>query len=272
MKALEINPGPGPGTSARFGRPAEPATAQWIAQGQVRTYRRGQKIIEAGSVLDDWIAISEGAACLVSRVAADTRVAVAALWLGDVIGRDSPLGKLAARYDVTALVEVKTIHIPLAPPTARDAQHHRSDDTAHLYAATATRLQEQISMRLAGNGLQRLVSVLATLAAALSPGIDAGRRLHDSLALPIAQSRIGELSGLSRRQTWIYLGQLAELGWTRTARTKVTLEGLSAWLALMAEVERRGLECIATPEQCADTLAGLARLASLGPQVNSALR
>lgn len=237
-------------------------TEQWIAEGQVKTYRRGQMIIEAGSELDDWIAISEGAACLTSRVAADTRVAVAALWLGDVIGRDSPLGKLAARYDVTALVEVKTINIPLSRPAQQHKSHgpQRGNDAAHqLYTATAARLQEQISMRLAGNGLQRLVSVLATLATALSPGVDARKRAHDSLALPIAQSCIGELSGLSRRQTWIYLGQLAELGWARTSRTKITLEGLSAWLDLMAEVEQQGLECIASLEQCGATLARLGR-------------
>ena len=56
----------------------------WLADGQIRTYRRGQKIIEAGTPLAEWIAISGGAAFLAAKVAADTRVAVAALWLGDV--------------------------------------------------------------------------------------------------------------------------------------------------------------------------------------------
>ena len=228
----------------------------WLADGQVRTYRRGQKIIEAGSPLAEWIAISGGAAFLAAKVAADTRVAVAALWLGDVIGADSPLGQLAARYDVTALVDVTTIHIPL--PRMKDTHAPQRDAaTGELYAATASRLQDQITMRLAGNGFQRLISVLATLAAALSSS-QRGGAASNSLALPVSQACIGQLSGLSRRQTWIYLGQLAERGWSRTSRTKVTLEGLNAWLSLMSEVESRGLDCIGTVDQCDMTLSRLA--------------
>ena len=235
----------------------DPTTGDdWLADGQIRTYRRGQKIIEAGSPLGEWIAISGGAAFLAARVAADTRVAVAALWLGDVIGADSPLGKLAARYDVTALVDVTTIHIPLTRVKDPHAPQ-RDAATGELYAATATRLQDQITMRLAGNGLQRLVIVLATLAAALS-STPRAIAIGNSLSLPVSQACIGQLSGLSRRQTWIYLGQLAEKGWSRTSRTKVTLEGVNAWLALMSEVESRGLDCIATVDQCDMVLSELA--------------
>lgn len=239
-------------------RPPAPAPAPvdpWLAQGKLKTYRRGQRIIEAGSSQDEWIAISRGAAYLVSQVAPGTRVAVAALWLGDVIGGASPLGKLAARYDVTALVDVTTIHLPLAP-LPPDAAPLPAEVHDELYTATASRLQGQISMRLAGNGLQRLVSVMATLATALAP--DAGStRTADRLALPISQACIGQLSGLSRRQAWIYLGQLGRIGWVTTARSKVTLEGRGAWLALMAEVESSGIECIATLSQCDATLLRL---------------
>lgn len=226
-----------------------------MAEARVKTYRRGQTIIEAGSELGEWVAISSGAACLMAKVAGSTDVAVAALWLGDVIGWNSPLGKLAARYEVNALVDVVTINIPrteLAVPSA--AQD--SEQTTLLHAATEARLQDQISMRLAGNGFQRLVSVLATLANALAPP----RSLPEPrLSLPVAQSCIGQLSGLSRRQAWIYLGQLAEAGWVTTNRTKVVLEGLAPWLALMAEVEISGLGCIATVELCSATLARLGK-------------
>lgn len=239
--------------------PPEPSD-HWLANGQLKTYRRGQRIIEAGSPLGDWVAISRGAAYLVSQVAPGTRVAVAALWLGDVIGGESPLGKLAARYDVTALVDVTTINIPLAQVQADTTQ----PETGQLYAATASRLHDQISMRLAGNGLQRLVSVMATLATALAPGDRA--RHADRLALPIAQACIGQLSGLSRRQTWIYLGQLSRHGWVATARSKVTLEGLAAWLALMREVEASGIECIATLAQCDATLLRLSARAIGSPE------
>jgi len=236
--------------------PADEARADhWLAHGQVKTYRRGQRIIEAGTPLGDWVAISRGAAYLVSQVAPGTRVAVAALWLGDVIGWNSPLGKLAARYEVNALVDVVTINIPRTELTVQPAGQERAD-TALLHAATETRLQDQISMRLAGNGFQRLVSVLATLATALAP-VEREFRAERNLSLPVVQSCIGQLSGLSRRQTWIYLGQLAEAGWLTTNRTRVVLQGLDAWLKLMAEVETNGLACIATVELCSDTLSRL---------------
>ena len=233
---------------------AEP-DPQWMSDARVKTYRRGQTIIEAGSELGEWVAISSGAACLMAKVAGSTDVAVAALWLGDVIGWNSPLGKLAARYEVNALVDVVTINIPRTELAVQPAGQERND-TALLHAATETRLQDQISMRLAGNGFQRLVSVLATLATALAPLEREGMAEH-SLALPVGQSCIGQLSGLSRRQTWIYLGQLAEAGWLNTNRTRVVLEGLNAWLQLMAEVETNGLGCIATVELCSDTLSRL---------------
>lgn len=234
----------------------------WLANGQLKTYRRGQRIIEAGSPLGDWVAISRGAAYLVSQVAPGTRVAVAALWLGDVIGGESPLGKLAARYDVTALVDVTTINIPLEQIQS-DTAPPRAAETGELYTATASRLHGQISMRLAGNGLQRLVSVMATLATALAP--DESTRHADRLALPISQACIGQLSGLSRRQTWIYLGQLGQHGWIVTSRSKVTLEGLRAWLALMSEVDAAGIECIATLERCHATLLRLSARALAQP-------
>jgi CRP-like cAMP-binding protein len=238
--------------------PAPTTSDPWLANGKLKTYRRGQRIIEAGSTLGDWVAISRGAAYLVSQVAPGTRVAVAALWLGDVIGGESPLGKLAARYDVTALVDVTTINIPLARVSHDAATPLPAENHDELYTATASRLQGQISMRLAGNGLQRLVSVMATLATALATdgGASANRQV-DRLALPISQACIGQLSGLSRRQTWIYLSQLSGRGWVMTSRSKVTLETLGAWLALMREVEASGIDCIATLEQCDMTLLRL---------------
>jgi CRP-like cAMP-binding protein len=237
--------------------PKEPADP-WLSKGKLKTYRRGQRIIEAGSSQGDWVAISRGAAYLVSQVAPGTRVAVAALWLGDVIGGESPLGKLAARYDVTALVDVTTINIPLAQVQPDAAPPLPAETHDELYTATASRLHGQISMRLAGNGLQRLVSVMATLATALAPEPGAGSTWQvDRLALPISQACIGQLSGLSRRQTWIYLGQLSGRGWVATARSKVTLEALGAWLALVQEVETAGIDCIATLEQCDMTLQRL---------------
>jgi len=234
------------------------ATDPWLAKGKLKTYRRGQRIIEAGTSQNEWVAISRGAACLVSQVAPGTQVAVAALWLGDVIGGESPLGKLAARYDVTALVDVTTINIPLAQAQPDAAPPLPPGTHDELYTATARRLQGQISMRLAGNGLQRLVSVMATLATALAPeaGTPGGWQAN-RLSLPISQASIGQLSGLSRRQTWIYLGQLSGRGWVTTSRAKVTLEALGAWLDLMGEVERSGIECISTLEHCDLTLQRL---------------
>lgn len=234
--------------------PPEPTQA-WMTDARVKTYRRGETIIQAGSELGEWVAISSGAACLMAKVAGNSSVAVAALWLGDVIGWNSPLGKLAARYEVNAMVDVVTISIPRAQLSQSPDSHERGD-TALLHAATEARLQDQITMRLAGNGFQRLVSVLATLASALAPPL-AEAPPRSRLPLPVAQAFVGQLSGLSRRQTWIYLGQLTEAGWVSTARTKVVLESLAAWLALMAEVEREGLACIATVELCSATLMRL---------------
>lgn len=239
--------------------PVEPGP-NWLIDSSARTYLGGQTIIHAGSVQDEWIAISSGAVCLVTKVAGTTRVAVAALWLGDVIGWKSPLAKVVAQYDVIALVDVVTINIPWRRLVEAPARGEGAD-TAQLSAQTDRRLQDQIFMRLAGNGFQRLVSVLATLAAALA---SSGPRRGYSLALPMAQACLGQLSGLSRRQTWIYLGQLAETGWVTTSRAKVTLDGLPAWLALMAEVEYRGLACIASAELCAALLTDLAGIRSGG--------
>ena len=228
----------------------------WITEAQTSRYPKGTLIIHAGSATEDWIAIESGAVSLCARVAG-TRVAVATLWRGDLLGWSSPLGKDLARFDVRAMGEVTTLRLP----AERAAALFAPQEHARFVAATEERLQEQIFLRLAGNGLQRLVSVLATLATALTASKAEGLRSHapTSLALPLVQGCLGELSGLSRRQTWIYLGQLAQAGWASTARTRLLLEGLDAWLALPAEIAGEGLSCIATLEQCVATLERLSQ-------------
>ena len=230
----------------------------WLDHAIETRFRRGQPIVRAGGALADWMAIRQGAVSLHIKVAAGTDVGVALLWGGDVIGWCSPLGQDQAGYDVTALSDVVLLSVPADTlRAAGDGACGGRHDNTRLHAATAQRMQEQLALRLAGSGFQRLVNVLATCAAAFAPAGVGGRVLH--LGLPVSQAFMGQLAGLSRRQTWIYLGQLAERGWSRTSRTKVTLEGLNAWLILMGEVEARGLECIGTVDQCDMTLSQLAR-------------
>jgi len=238
--------------------------AHWIDDAVEQVFRRGQAIVRAGGELADWMAIRQGAVSLHIRVAAGTEVGVAVLWGGDVIGWGSPLGQDRALYDVTALIDVVAVKVPAATVrAARDAgDRGPGDDIGRLHSATALRMQEQLALRLAGSGFQRLVNVLATFAAAFAPTQARARGLH--IGLPVSQAFMGQLAGLSRRQTWIYLGQLADAGWVRTERAQVMLEAPAAWLQLPAHVEREGLECIATAEDCSATLGLLCLAAASG--------
>ncbi|WP_457333313.1 Crp/Fnr family transcriptional regulator [Rhizobacter sp. P5_C2] len=237
--------------------------AHWIDEAVEQVFRRGQAIVRAGGELADWMAIRQGAVSLHIRVAAGTEVGVAVLWGGDVIGWGSPLGQDRALYDVTALIDVVAVKVPVATVrAARDAgDRGPGDDIGRLHSATALRMQEQLALRLAGSGFQRLVNVLATFAAAFAP-TQGARGLH--IGLPVSQAFMGQLAGLSRRQTWIYLGQLADAGWVRTERAQVMLEAPAAWLQLPAHVEREGLECIATADDCSATLGLLCLAAASG--------
>lgn len=237
--------------------------AHWIDEAVEQVFRRGQAIVRAGGELADWMAIRQGAVSLHIRVAAGTEVGVAVLWGGDVIGWGSPLGQERALYDVTALIDVVAVKVPVATVrAARDAgDRGPGDDIGRLHSATALRMQEQLALRLAGSGFQRLVNVLATFAAAFAPAQGA-RGLH--IGLPVSQAFMGQLAGLSRRQTWIYLGQLADAGWVRTERSQVMLEVPAAWLQLPAYIEREGLECIATADDCSATLGLLCLAAASG--------
>jgi CRP-like cAMP-binding protein len=238
--------------------------AHWIDDAVEQVFRRGQAIVRAGGELADWMAIRQGAVSLHIRVAAGTEVGVAVLWGGDVIGWGSPLGQDRALYDVTALIDVVAVKVPAATVrAARDAADRGpGDDIARLHSATALRMQEQLALRLAGSGFQRLVNVLATFAAAFAPTQAGIRGLH--IGLPVSQAFMGQLAGLSRRQTWIYLGQLADAGWVRTERSQVMLEAPAAWLQLPAYIEREGLECIATADDCSATLGLLCLAAASG--------
>jgi len=232
----------------------------WLDHAIETRFRRGQPIVRAGGALADWMAIRQGAVSLHIKVAAGTDVGVALLWGGDVIGWCSPLGQDQAGYDVTALSDVVLLSVPADTlRAAGDGACGGRHDNTRLHAATAQRMQEQLALRLAGSGFQRLVNVLATCAAAFAPAGVGGRVLH--LGLPVSQAFMGQLAGLSRRQTWIYLGQLAQAGWVRTTRTQVVLESPAAWLSLPAHVEREGLACISTADDCSATL-GLLGLAA----------
>ena len=216
-----------------------------------RRFRKGETIIHAGSEVHEWIAISKGAVFLSSAAAADTKVAVATLWSGDIVGRGSPLGASVASYDVRALIDVETIALSSAGPRAG-----APEDLIDLYTATAARLNRQIAVRLAGNGPQRLVSALATLGSALIHG-RVGAHHANALPIPVGQAFVGQLSGLSRRQVWAYIGKFSDAGWIQTSRTSVTLQNLSAWLAIHGEVDARGLRCIATTATAIETLQRL---------------
>lgn len=235
-----------------FGAPGAPRGK--FPQAHTRRFRKGETLIRAGSEIHEWIAISKGAVFLSGAAAADTKVAVATLWFGDVVGRGSPLGGTVAGYDVAALVDVETVALPTVGPRAG-----APEDVAHLYTATSARLNRQIAVRLAGNGPQRLVSVLATLGSAMFQG--SARAHHaDTLPIPVGQSCLGELAGLSRRQAWTYIDELASAGWIETSRTRVVLQGLPAWLLVHGEVDGKGLSCISTIDSAIETLTSLSRM------------
>jgi CRP-like cAMP-binding protein len=229
------------------------ATRGKLSQVHTRRFRKGETLIRAGSEVHEWIAISKGAVFLSTSAAADAKVAVATLWFGDSVGRGSPLGATVASYDVTALVDVETVALPTVGPRAG-----APEDVTHLHTATAARLNRQIAVRLAGNGPQRLISVLATLGSAMFQG--SVRANHsNSLAIPVGQGRLGELAGLSRRQAWTYIGELASAGWIETWRTRVVLQALPAWLLVHGEVDGKGLSCISTIGAAIETLTTLNR-------------
>lgn len=229
----------------------------WLDRATTRVHRRGERLVRAGAALDDWVALASGAVRVDAVTTTGHRLAVAALWAGDVIGRCSPLGSSVALYDAVALTDATTLVIR-GTELAREACD-RADDARleRFHIASEARLARQISMRLAGNGLQNLVRVLATLARALTHG--SGERLAvDRIELPVSQSLLGEMSGISRRQAWIYLGRLAEAGWLQTARAAIVLVGASAWLRLLPTLESQGLGCVETIDRSVDLLGSLA--------------
>jgi len=243
---------------ARSGADEIDSATHWLSRGRVKKYRRGQPIIEIGQPLDEWIVLSKGAACCSARTGGSSTVVVGTLWLGDVIGAVSPLGHHVARFGVTALVDVTTLQLPSSQLASADAAAG-AKETGDLYLATAERLQSQIARRLAGNGLQRLVSVLGILAEALHP-VARAYGATSNLIMPVSQTRLGALAGLSRRQCWIYLGHLRERGWVVPNRSSVALEFLPAWLRLNAVVEREGMDCIGTMDKCDATLKSIVTL------------
>lgn len=225
---------------------------QFASKGVLRRHERGETLDLNAASEADWIMIHAGAVVLSSRIGQETSIPTAVLWRGDVIGALSPVGARVSRYDVSTLVETTLLHVPKALIDKNDWR-----DCEALVHDTADRIQEQIAIRLAGDGLQRLMGVLGVLARALHPR-DPFTRSASGLSLPVKQGELAEFAGLSRRQVWIYLGRLAELGWVQTSRTSVTLTGSAAWFRLVPELRSRGLDCIATIEGCDETLARLA--------------
>lgn len=234
-------------------------SGRWLEGATIRHHRKGERIVRAGAALREWIALAAGCVRVDAIVAAEAKVAVATLWSGDVIGRRSPIGSTVALYDVVAQVETTTITLAVPAPHAAAAHDdERHDEMEQLQLASASRLHRQIALRLAGNGMQNLVRVLATLAQALTPAAAGGRDTNERIALPLSQAAVGELSGISRRQAWIYLGQLAEAGWVETSRTRITLLGASAWLELLTTLESRGFDAIASIERSIAMLGEIA--------------
>ena len=155
-------------------------------------------------------------------------------WFGEVpILNDEP-----TVLDYVCATDVQLIRMPVQ--TFRDAISRDSGFSAHLLRSTARHAQLQMDLIISlkvDSPTMRCVLGLAQIAAALYASVEG----QGPLAVPIKQSLVAAICGVSRTLLSHYLQALQLAGWVRVHYSRLELVRPDAWVRLARTMHRHRL-------------------------------
>jgi len=218
-----------------FGEPAARAIAPKLVIG---SYETGQVIWLRNQTLSAWCFLISGIVVGTSPSVSGQRLPMALHgplnWFGEIpILNDEP-----TVMDYVCATDVQLIRMPVQ--TFREAVASDPGFSNHILKMTARRSQLQmdliISLKLDSPTLRTMLG-LAQIAESLAASAEG----QEVLAIPIKQSVVAAMCGVSRTLLSHYLQTLQLAGWVRVHYSRLELVSPKAWVRLARTMHRHRL-------------------------------
>ena len=166
---------------------------------------------------------------------------------GTWFGETSILNRRALMLESVCLTPVRILNMPLA--LAVDAFDHDADFARHIARLVAWRAQQQAEMLILtrqGGPQLRVVMGLALFAEALHHGNAhlPSNELGDSLDIPLKQSVLAALCGVSRGVFSECVQQLAAAGWVNLNYATLALLRITVWRKFSRQYRQSRLNAV----------------------------
>ncbi len=213
---------------------SDSVAAQTATVVKVQSFDAGRKIWAKGSEISHWQYIIGG---LVTASVATTNsesTPLSIYGMGAWFGEQSIINRKPSFADYVCLTSTEVLTLPAATfDTLFVQEAHFARYVAKLMAWRVQKTSETLTLMKLGNPCMRVVMGLAQFAEALAykserpPTIGFG----EGVEIPIAQTTLASLCGVSRTLFSEYVQQLAQEGWLKISYGKLELLNIDTWHA-----------------------------------------
>ena len=196
------------------------------------TFAVDQVLWPKGISLQPWTLIITGLVCACIPDADNGLNPVDIYGSGACFGEGGFLSGQASELDYVCLIPVRAVCIPFVE--ALDAFEQDSEFTRYITRLSAWRDQQHVQMlalmRIASPALRAVIGLALSAESMLSSSSHLPHfEIDDSLELPLKQSLLATMCGVSRGIFSIAVKQLAEAGWLHLNYATVELRRIKAW-------------------------------------------
>ena len=213
---------------------SDAVAAQTATVVKVQSFDAGRKIWVKGSEVGHWQYIISG---LVSASISTTNSESTPLSIygkGAWFGEQSIINRKPSFADYVCLTATEVLTLPAANfDTLFVQEPHFARYVAKLMAWRVQKTSETLTLMKLGNPCLRVVMGLAQFAEALAYKSDRPPTIGfgEGVEIPIAQTTLASLCGVSRTLFSEYVQQLAQQGWLKISYGKLEILNIGTWHA-----------------------------------------
>jgi CRP/FNR family transcriptional regulator, cyclic AMP receptor protein len=193
-----------------------------IADIYERNFSSGEIVARKGEIASAWIGVAEGLLKISAVHRSGKVVMFTGIPEGSWVGEGSVLKRELRRYDIVAMRPTRVLHLPGA--TFR----WLLDTSIEFNHLMLLRLNERLGQYIGMVEIDRLTDPTARVARAISTLYNPLLYPHMGSLLPMSQSELGELIGMSRQSISLALKQLEAEGLISTGYGGVLIRRLSS--------------------------------------------
>ncbi len=209
---------------------------------KVRSFEAGSVIWAKGSEVQSWQYIVDGLVAAAIPTTNSLSTPISIYGKGSWFGEQPIINRKPSYAEYVCLVETEVLALPAANfdqlfvDDAGFARH-----VAKLMAWRVQKTSETLMLMKLGNPCLRTVMGLAQFAEALAYRSDRPPTIPfgEGVEIPISQTTLASLCGVSRTLFSEYVQQLAAQGWLKISYAKLEILLISAWLGFASRQRER---------------------------------